>query len=191
MKKFISVVLVLIVIVIGASAYMLNLATSTEIGEEIIIKSSMNEEEVNDFIRELQNDKGTVELSSKECNSITNRLSEEINLSEGIKVESINSKIQDGMVHIQVPTEIKGKDVLLSAKGSIETKGDKLVIEVENLKSGKLELPKDLIGDKLNEILNDENIQIQGNTIEINFEKLPFDLKDIEIKGDKLLVNKK
>ena len=191
MKKFISVVLVIIVIVIGVSVYLLNLATSTEIGEEIIIKSSMKKEEVTNLIMELQNEKGIVELSSKESNSITNRLLEDITVSEGIKVDAINSKIENGMVHIQVPAEIKGKDVLLSAKGTIESKGDKLIIEVENLKSGKLELPKDLIGDKLNEILNDENIQIQGNTIEINFEKLPFDLKDIEIKGDKLLVNKK
>jgi len=191
MKKFISVVLVIIVIVIGVSVYLLNLATSTEIGEEIIIKSSMKKEEVTNLIMELQNEKGIVELSSKESNSITNRLLEDITVSEGIKVDAINSKIENGMVHIQVPAEIKGKDVLLSAKGTIESKGDKLIIEVENLKSGKLELPKNIIGDKLNEILNDENIKIQGNIIEINFEKLPFELEDIEIKGDKLLVHKK
>ena len=63
MKKFISVVLVLIVIVIGASVYMLNLATSTEIGEEIIIKSSMEKEELNNFIMELEKEEGRFDRS--------------------------------------------------------------------------------------------------------------------------------
>lgn len=194
MKKVLGVLLVLLLVAGGGLFYLYSQATSTDIGEELIKKSEMKEEQVEaifDTLKGLETSEEPVVIKSEEINAITNKIAEDMGGMGPADIQSINTKVEDGKLHVQIPTKVKDRDIILSAKADLKCEEGNLVVKLDGLKSGKLELPSNQVGDKLGELINSDKVVIDGNEIKIDLEKLPYDIKDIKIDGNNILINGK
>lgn len=191
MKKVLITLGVFILLLGGGLFWMYSMVTSNDIGEDLIGKSTLKTEEVDLLISSLKKGEEAepVEMDSQEFNALTNKISEEIEVGNGVDIESINTKVENGKLHVQIPAEVKGQKVILSAKTDVKVEDGKIKIKVENLKSGKLDLPESAIGDKINELIGDDKFKIDNNEISIDLESIPYNIENIKIDGDKLIIN--
>lgn len=139
-----------------------------------------------DKIRNAQKQGAEVKLSSGELNGLIN-ISLKNKIKKGtLEVKGIETIIKGSKISFKVPCTFHGINLLLQSKGSISLDGD-YTYAPDYFKIGWLVLPKSTVYSIISRYKN-PNIYISNSTIKISKEFVPFDVKNLSVKDDNLIM---
>lgn len=131
--------------------------------------------------------KGKLSLSDEEVRNIVYTLSHKYEINE---LESIYIKVINNKINVFFPYEIFG---FIKTQCELEivpsVVNDNLIIELRNLKLGKIKLSDKILANNINKYNNETPFTIKENIIEIDNSFIkPLSLKKINIEKDKIIL---
>ncbi|EJO5346622.1 hypothetical protein NRP93_000674 [Clostridium botulinum] len=185
MKKFIKVLLVICICIVAAGFIFFKMATYED---ESLSDNSIQNESIVDKLKDVEFSKGTLTASKEDVNEMLKVYFQNKKNVGGIMVKSVKVDTKDDKLNLFVPVKYKGLDLVMSSNGDVSTRDDKIIYKVDNIKMGKVSVPKSIL---LNEIkkAHISNIYSSGDEIIIDKGITKVKIKDIKIQDGKFKVN--
>lgn len=141
-----------------------------------------------DKVRESQKSGSTIGLNSEELNELIGMYFKKEKIFRSIIVKGINAEVLKGNVKFYIPVTYKGYNFLLTSEGGLGYKNEKIEYICSYIKIGKVSLPKAFILNKLQSHLG-KTVSIENNNILIDKKIIPLDIKSLNIKDNKILID--
>ncbi|MTK12205.1 MAG: DUF2140 domain-containing protein [Clostridiaceae bacterium] len=175
-------VLSIIIISIGVFFYMLLWNSSYTVPQAKISASIL------DDIKKSYNQDLVLELNTEDLNGIINMYFKSSKSFGKVTIKGVHSDILDNNLKLYIPIRYNGYNLLLSSEGQLLYKDNKVIYKPDYFKAGKISLPKSMVLDKLKSKLK-KGIAIENDNIAIDKSFFILDIKNVEIKNNKVLVS--
>lgn len=185
MKKFIRVLLIIIVALgIAGTIFFNKLTAGKDYTPDVAIKNT----DMLDNLKNVELKKGVVTVPVSDVNEMLKVYFQEQKNVGGIRIKALKLQSVNDKVNITVPFNYKGMDLLLTSQGDVSVKGDKIAYSMEDLKVGKVSMPKDYILNRIKQS-NIKNVTVEGNEILMDSQIAhPLKIKSIKLDNDKFII---
>ncbi|WP_251859683.1 hypothetical protein [Clostridium sp. Marseille-Q2269] len=185
MKKIIKILLI-ICICIGIAGFMF-FKMATYQGDKLSDNSIKNENVI-DKLKNIELNKGTLTVSEDDVNDMLKVYFQNEKNVGNILVKSVKVDTKDNKLNLSIPVRYNGLDLLMSSYGNVSTRDDKIIYKIDNIKMGKISVPKHILLDQINKS-SIPNIQSNGEEIIIDKGITKVKVKDIKIEGGKFKIS--
>jgi hypothetical protein len=143
---------------------------------------------VADKINAAEKNGGSVELGSEDLNGIFDYFSRKGIKSGPLSINGIYTNLVDQQFSLYIPATYKGINVVLSSSGTLSFANDKIIFNPQVFRLGDLPLPKNYVLSLAKQRVSGEMLSILEDKLVLSTQVLPFNLKSLTLKGDKVVM---
>jgi hypothetical protein len=155
---------------------------------ENLSDNSIKNENILDKLKNVEFSKGVLTVNEDDVNEMLKVYFQNEKNVGGMLVKSVKVDTKDNKLNLYVPVRYKGIDLLMSSKGDVSTRDNKIVYKLDSIKMGKISVPKNILLDEIKKS-NISNIETNGEEIIIDKGITKVKMKDIKIEDGKFKVS--
>lgn len=179
--SIISIFVVAVFLIVGFVFY------SFFIREDFMVFKVSNITNLYEKVKKAEKDTGNLELSEEDINAIIQNYAKKLNGYKKVEILGVYSNLKESKLNIYIPIKYGIIKTTIFSSGAVKFEDDKVIYTPNAFKLGKIGLKKDFMLSKLRG-LSSKEITIGSNEIFISKEVLPFDVMELNLLDNELIV---